>query len=50
MGSALPGPSLSRWRAFLWHAGCDDLLHVVTLRGNELELYRAVEEDGSDAD
>ncbi|NOW45685.1 pyruvate kinase [Novosphingobium sp. SG751A] len=30
--------------------GATNLLHVVTLRGNELELYRAVEEDGSDAD
>jgi len=30
--------------------GATNLLHVVTLRGNELELYRAVEEDGSDAE
>jgi pyruvate kinase len=26
--------------------GATNLLHIVTLRGNELELYRAVNEDG----
>jgi pyruvate kinase len=49
-GFGVAGSKLSRWRAFPGTPGATNLLHVVTLRGNELELYRAVEEDGSDAD